>query len=299
LKHETATGSVQGTAALYALGSLGQHEARVFESHLRDGCAICESELRHFEQVASGIGLGAQEVKPPEYLRDLLAARFEQESQAAPPTAHANAADVKIKETPKSLEPPIFKQVQPQVRRNAWPWIAAVIFAIAAAILFFFWKRAEDSVGTLKRQADITQRESDDLRTSRDAQQQRAEELDRIQAFLSSQDSRVISIEEQPPAPSATAAIFWNTQKNRWLVVGFLPPPPEGRVYQLWLSEAPEKSSIALLKTDALGNIFAEMDAPASVSKPASAIITLEPEGGSKQPTMPIYALGKLTSSNQ
>jgi len=43
------------------------------------------------------------------------------------------------------------------------------------------------------------------------------------------------------------------------------------------------------------GQSFTIIDVPSDVSKQvAAAAITLEPEGGSEQPTMPIYVLGRV-----
>ena len=73
----------QEIAALYALGALSHHEARVFDVHLRDGCPACYAELEQFDQVVGVIGAAAVPVGPPAYLRDLLAFRIEREASQA------------------------------------------------------------------------------------------------------------------------------------------------------------------------------------------------------------------------
>ena len=73
-----------------------------------------------------------------------------------------------------------------------------------------------------------------------------------------------------------------------------LPPAPEGKVYQLWCVTPESKISAGLIAPDKTGHGFAVVRFPSDVTQLAAAAITLEPEGGSEQPTMPIYALGKV-----
>ena len=81
MRHESITEEGQELAALYALGALTQQEARAFESHLQDGCAVCKTELDNFESVVGTIGISTEPDNPPAYLRDLLAVRIEKEKQ--------------------------------------------------------------------------------------------------------------------------------------------------------------------------------------------------------------------------
>lgn len=75
-----------------------------------------------------------------------------------------------------------------------------------------------------------------------------------------------------------------------------LPPAPAGKVYQLWfVTAANAKISAGLIPTDAAGQGYTFIDVPPTIGKLAAAAITLEPDGGSQQPTMPIYAVGKAS----
>ena len=51
-------------AALYALGSLTQHEARSFEEHLGDGCEGCTKELGGFDSVVTNLAFGGAPAEP-------------------------------------------------------------------------------------------------------------------------------------------------------------------------------------------------------------------------------------------
>jgi anti-sigma factor ChrR (cupin superfamily) len=76
MKHTVAEDALCERAALYALGALSQHEARAFEEHIAEGCAVCEAELRPLQSVAAIIGFAAPEAEPPRGAREKLLARL-------------------------------------------------------------------------------------------------------------------------------------------------------------------------------------------------------------------------------
>lgn len=72
MKHSARLDEMSEMAALYALDALTQREARAFEEHLAEGCAVCRAELEAFEQTANSIGLAAGEAEPSGSVRDKL-----------------------------------------------------------------------------------------------------------------------------------------------------------------------------------------------------------------------------------
>lgn len=66
MRHTTADEELTGQAALYALGALGEAEARAFERHVSEGCEACAAELKSFEAVVQDLGLSAPPADPPE-----------------------------------------------------------------------------------------------------------------------------------------------------------------------------------------------------------------------------------------
>ena len=71
-----------------------------------------------------------------------------------------------------------------------------------------------------------------------------------------------------------------------------LPPPPEGKVYQLWFVTPEAKISAGLINLHDDGHGFTVVQVPPNINEVTAAAITLEPEGGSPQPTTPIYLFG-------
>ncbi|MGH6802202.1 MAG: hypothetical protein ACREC3_02395, partial [Methyloceanibacter sp.] len=83
MKHEHLTDESRETAALHALGILGQEEAQTFAEHLKEGCLLCAEELRVVEQVVSQLGYAAPSVQPRPEVRARLFARLAQETVQA------------------------------------------------------------------------------------------------------------------------------------------------------------------------------------------------------------------------
>jgi anti-sigma-K factor RskA len=120
-------------------------------------------------------------------------------------------------------------------------------------------------------------------------------ELAEINSVLNSPEVQTIELAGQEPAPDSSAKVYWDVQGARWVVTADLPPAPEGKVYQLWFVTPEAKISAGLISPDKNGHGFTVVQFPPSVTQLAAAAITLEPEGGSEQPTMPIYALGSAS----
>lgn len=88
MTHATADEELEGQAALYALGALDAEEARAFESHLAEGCAACEAELREFQGVVADLAFAAPAAEPPAGARSRLLALV---SEGQGQSTHAEA----------------------------------------------------------------------------------------------------------------------------------------------------------------------------------------------------------------
>jgi len=302
LKHDRSTAETQETAILYALGSLSLHEARAFEVHLAEGCPVCESELQRYERTVAGMGLAAAEAEPPEYLRDLLTARIEREARSAPaPAAPAKEetgkpqAPPEVVEAPKKISAPastpIFRSVAPSPERSYLPWALMAVCALIAVVAFYAWRQSDKISAQRNDELRTAQEESAELRTLLDIQQKKTQEIEQINAILNTPGSRFFSLSGQPPA---SLIVLWDTQKNRWLITGYLSPAPEGKTYRVWLRSWSSKANIWSLKPDVLGRVFTSVDLPAGFPVILAAEVTLESQEDVEQPTPPAVATGKI-----
>jgi anti-sigma-K factor RskA len=314
LKHDCITRDSQETAALYALGALSQHEARAFEFHLHEGCPACDVELKQFEQVAGLLGSTAKPVAPPAYLRELLAVRIQRETPPLPsPSTMASSITTSSPAKTSSTAIPVSSasvipfrepklasgpsaETAPRVqlplaghRPSSVAWLP---WAVAAALLIaFLFTLSALRTDHRSLQAAMDQDKAE-LREQLAKETAKSTELAEINSVLSSPEVQTIELAGQEPAPDSSARVYWDVQRARWVVTADLPPAPEGKVYQLWFVTPDAKISAGLINPDKNGHGFAVVQFPSSATQLAAAAITLEPEGGSEQPTMPIYALG-------
>ncbi len=297
MKHGRATEEIREWAALYALGSLSQHEAQSFENHLQEGCAVCEAEFHQFTRIVAAIGLAAEEVAAPEYVRELLSTRIERETQATPPAAAAsNNLDAEpVQKEPSLSYParPIFAQSD-QPKSSFFPWILAVIIACLAFLALYAWKSEQGTNSRLRAAVSAAQAEGKDLERLLEIQRERGSELEQIVSIVGKSEARFMRLKGQAAAPSASGILLWDTQQSQCLTFGLFPPAPQGRAYQLWFITPQERIPAGLLKTDPFGRAFTTLAVPPDMTNWTAAAVTLEPDNGSQIPTMPFYALGRF-----
>ena len=297
MKHELDAEEYQEKAALYALGALSQHEARAFERHLAEGCSSCEAELIQFEEVTGTLSFDAPAASPPAYLRDVLLARIDKEVLAtgrlspSPQLAQSGPAKAIRRRTASSEQA---APSRPSFGTAILPWAAAASLAIAVGALLFALNRTGREGDTLRAQLGETNIRLSQVAGDLARERAKGEELAQINEVVTTPGHREIALAGQPPSPSSSAKVYWDVQKNRWVVTADLPPPPRGKVYQLWFVFTKTTNppiSAGLVATDERGHGFRVTNVPGNLPIDAAAI-TLEPEGGSQQPTMPIYTMG-------
>lgn len=84
---------IRERAALYALGSLNQFEARAFEQHLDEGCDLCASELASFDTVVEHLAWADAVSSPPHEVRAKLLARVALDGPPQAPARQRPAED--------------------------------------------------------------------------------------------------------------------------------------------------------------------------------------------------------------
>ena len=274
----------QERAALYALGSLSEHEARAFKIHLRDGCAICSKELSGFEAVVGELSFGAVSAEPPAGVIDKLLARIEKDSQTQRPSISESRLT-----TPNSIPEPILKSTTRS--RSYLAWAVAASLLVVAILAASFWSRTNSALNEERRRLATIDDEVRALRVNLTDASARARELELIARALESPGSSMIKLvrgSEQSQSKDP-AKIYWNKQAGQWIVALNMPPPPEGKVYQLWfITSAP--LSAGVLTTDDSGRGVTVVEVPRGIGEIKKAAITIEPQGGSTSPTMPIAA---------
>lgn len=249
MTHETFLES----AAAFALGALDQRDHGAYERHLAT-CEECQRAVAEYRNVA---GLLAYAV-PPAAPRDgaALRQRVVQEATAVRPLHAAPRASA---------------------RRSTWgvtPWLAAAAGLTIAAVSGAAWQRARSDAARL------------------------ATDLDAARAGIASRDStiaaffgpevHVVSLSEPEQKPKMR--VYWNHTRNLFVVTAFnVPAPPAGKTYQLWaMVKGKPPVSMGTFNTDASGRATALIQVASSVIDAGhidDCALTLEPAGGSPQPT--------------
>jgi hypothetical protein len=297
LKHERVTEELRGIAALYALGSLTQQEARSFENHIREGCSICEAERLKHERAVTAMGLSADEAVPPEYIRDLLLARIEREPKAVPPAVPASqAVEQRPAMEPRRPNPPALPLMsQPQNNRsNLFPWVLVVVLAILGLLGAYAWKSSRELNTLLQAKISASQADTDKMRSQLDNHKANSGNLEQILSTLGKPGVRIARLVSQTVPPTSSAAIIWDSEKSNCLILGNFPPPPAGKNYQLWFFTPIAKVSAGSFKIGSSNRVFVMIPIPKDAVNAGVAVVTLEPDIGSQIPTSPYYAIGRI-----
>lgn len=128
--------------------------------------------------------------------------------------------------------------------------------------------------------------EAQDAREAAQRSQRQAEELASV---LAAPDARAHTA-KLPDGARGTVVVSRDRNKADFLTSG-LPRPPEGKVYQLWFSDAGTMRPAGLMDPAATNNAVL-MDGPVNAASGMG--ITIEPAGGSPEPTSGPLALVNL-----
>jgi anti-sigma-K factor RskA len=120
------------------------------------------------------------------------------------------------------------------------------------------------------------------------AAERRAGALSGLLATIEAPATRVVSLAATEAGTRASARAFVAADGTIALLVQGLPPPPPGRVYQLWSIEAGVPASAGIFGTDVAGAARHALASAAARGEGFVLAVTLEPAGGVPAPTGPI-----------
>jgi anti-sigma-K factor RskA len=205
-------------------------------------------------------------IAPPPRVKDALFARLNAVPDAPPVP-------------PVSTQPPIAPV--PQARRRVPLWTAALAAALIAtnAGWLFGWLSARDALEESQQQVSAL-----------------LARQDRALAFMSNLGTERVSLQSTADGLQQLATLYWNPQtREAALVTDALPLPDAEQTYQLWLIEGEQPVSLGVFTPDPVsGWAWLVFDLSALTLPDAALGISLEPAGGSLQPTTPPLAVGAV-----
>lgn len=181
--------------------------------------------------------------------------------------------------------------INAQTTRLNWlGWAAAVVLFVCLGFQYTKLNETKKQMVSVENEKKILAKDLVNLKEKNN---------DVVTALSVVRDSKnsIIELGGQAVSPKSFAKIYWNKQTQKVYVDATgLPKPPKGMVYQIWsLKLAPQLTPTSI-------GLLSEFDANSekifAVENTGNAEafgITLEPNGGSKSPTMEqLYALGKV-----
>lgn len=253
----------------YAVHALPESERVEFERHLAQ-CEACAREVAELSATAERLALAAA-VPPPSALRERVLERIGTVRQD-PPARGGHGAAGRAGEERGARGGTVR-------RRAVWSLALAASVALAAVGGVAVWQH--ESARDARRQAAQAERQD----------RQRAQEIARVLAAPDAKSAR-----GEPLHGGGTGAVVVSHRENRAVFVGSgMPRPPRGRDYQLWFQDGHSMRSAGLMDASGHGPDRAVL-LRGSVDDASGMGVTVEPEGGSRQPTTKPVALMRLPS---
>lgn len=262
---------VKELAPLYVIGALDKETARDLEASLRSATSEQQLIVARWLDVAALLPQALPLQTPPGRLKGRLLNRIAEEAQRTP--IEIAVEESTLEQTFGRTEKKVLPFVQPrrdELGTTRWLLIAAtVLLSFTSAYLF-------------TQNAKLT-RERDNL--SKDLAGWRRQ----VEDFVSSKTRVIAMVGDE--APQANAKIVWDTKARQWVVYIFdLPTPPSDKDYQLWYVTEKAKINAQVFRTDKQGRTVLKLTLPPeAVAGLAATAVTLEPKGGSAQPTGKFY----------
>jgi len=251
--------------ALYALGALDDpQELAALESHLGT-CGECRRELEALRANAALLAYSAVGPKPPERARQRL--------------LNAIAAEPRVER--RRAERPLI------VGRLRSRWLSVVPVAVMLLLAIFSLLLGIDLRNVRRELRQARERE----RQMREqlAQAQHAQEVLAMWTDPNAMRVKLVSSPKIPPQP-LIQTIYQPEKGHILMVASNLAPLPQNKVYELWMLPANGGAPMpaGTFRPDAGGNgmMLHPMETAGIGAKGFA--VTIEPEGGSQTPTMPI-----------
>jgi anti-sigma-K factor RskA len=262
----------------YAVGGLEEHERRELETHLAEGCAICEAELERLSRATWLLAASARPVKAPAALRSRVLTAIHQETQPG-----RRAARTQPRETPAPAPIPL-PSPRPGIPA-AWVWAAAA--ALIAVVGALQWQ----SANYLQDQLTATRSEVAQLR----------QEVENEKAWAALSAAPKAQVIQLAPTPSAAAAITaratYDPDSHRALLTFSNFSAPTGKDYELWAIGKGGPASLGLVKADSAGRAVLRLSDLSAADSLSAFAVSLENTGGAPTktaPAGPVVMLGKI-----
>lgn len=233
--------------ALYMLGELDPARSAEFKAHV-ESCPACQRELQELRADAALYALSAAGPAPPARARERFVRAIASESRA------------------------------PGKSRRIGSWIPATVAALFALLAGFLFMQNE----MLKRTLRSSERQNRDLAA-------KLEWHEAQWAAVTSPDAVHMTLTAAHKPEPQGRVVYLPKQGTVMFFANYFSPLPDHMVYQLWLIPATSKKPMpcGTFKPDAKGMASFTMEYMTQNVSAQSFAVTMEPDGGSPEPTSP------------
>ena len=259
--------------SLLATGAMPEEECAALRGHAAE-CPECAARLAEQRGLAALLALTAPQEKLAATIKAELLARIRAEREAQERNRWP-ARDVAKK-----------PEAACGARRAWWNWVLAPVAAALLMAAGMEWQESrrlgEELAGVNRQLAEVLN------------ERQRTEMMLDV---LAAQDTMSVKMAGTPDAEKSTGMVRYNARKGMVMYTAALPPPPAGKIYQMWLvpaAGAPINAGIFAPGEHGTRQMWMA-EVPLNTEAKVFAV-TLEPGGGMPQPTGPKVLVGVVGS---
>ncbi|WP_439882050.1 anti-sigma factor [Pontibacter sp. MBLB2868] len=273
-----------GMLELYAAGALTQEEQQEVEHMAANSAEVRAALLEACATMEEYAHLHA--VKP----RPELKGRVLQQITAQQPAMVEEPAVVEEVETPVR---PMYADLEKEGSPYKWMFAASIVlFLLSGFMSFRFYQNWKDAESRLAVALASEQTLAQNYNTAA----YKMEQQEQLLGIMRNDSFRPVKLKGVAAHPEAAVMVYYNPERRQvYLDVLQLPAPPAGKQYQLWALDQGKPVNagmIAMGKTRE--SILQQMK---EIGSAQAFAITLEPAGGSVNPTMDqMYVMGEINS---
>ncbi|MBK8550827.1 MAG: anti-sigma factor [Ignavibacteria bacterium] len=175
---------------------------------------------------------------------------------------------------------------------NSYRYLMAasiVFFLLSLGVNFYLWtklKDADNEIAVLNDQKKIMVQEYE-------AVNRKLGTASRDMEIMKDRNYKMVDLKGLEKSPNSNVLAFWNPEsKKLYVSVMNLPVPPTDKQYQLWALSGGKPIDAGVMDVDPSDKSLHEMK---SMEDAEAFAITLEPKGGSVNPTLnEMYVMGKI-----
>ena len=260
-------------AGLYVLDALSPEETQAVDAHLAN-CTQDHSTFGELRAITPFLGSLVDPLEAPVGLKDKVMAAY-RSSVAAPAHAPAATPNVRVRPAPPLARGALLVEPARPRRRQAPNWMGWAAAAAAIVLLVVV------SVAGLN------------LRQQADQANQRANVIAQAVAALAAPGSQVAILRGSGAALGVNGFAAFPTAGTGYVVMTDVPAAPSGKTYQAWYLVNGKPTSAGTMSASN-GSVVAS--GVAVMPGTDTVAVTIEPVGGSDQPTSDPIIVGAVTT---